>query len=144
LEDAHHIFVECPRFSSLRTEYEKRLHGTLDSTLNFQSLSLQDKSFIFDRVRDLFKDSPIWPSQRAVYYLGILPTFVPPSLLASRLHMRITHLAHITCVQLAGRIWGVVRRNSLHYQQKRPLRDSPPISLPPHLARLFLTRHSSP
>jgi hypothetical protein len=87
-------------------------------------------------------DSQIWPSERASYYLGILPPFLPPSLVGSRLHLRITHIAHITCVQLAGRIWGEVRRFSFQSRSQPTTPASSPIALPSHLARLFPNRRS--
>ena len=134
MEDAHHLFIACPRFSSLRAQYYQHLHDNIASILHLHALPQEDKSFIYDWVRDLFIDSPIWPSKRSAYYLGILPTLLPPSCVGTCLHIRISHFAHVSSIQLAGRIWGDVRRHSF---QSRTHFTSSPIILPSHLNHLF-------
>jgi hypothetical protein len=85
-------------------------HHIQDNLRLNHTLSQEDRSVIFEQVRDLFTDSPVWPSCRTAYYLGLLPSFLPSSL-GTRMHARITHIAHIISIQLAGRIWGEVRRH---------------------------------
>jgi hypothetical protein len=142
LEDAHHLFVNCPKFSSLRAGYQKRLLDTIkDSLRHVHILSQDDQSFIFEKVRDLFTDSPVWPSCRTAYYLGILPVFIPSSRVGTRVHARIAHIAHIVCIQLAGRIWGEVRRQGFpspsSRQNDHSTSQNQPVLLPSHLSRLF-------
>jgi hypothetical protein len=139
IEDAHHLFVQCPAFSSLRTLYQQRLLDALQTILHIHTLSPEDLSFIHDHVRGLFMDSPIWPSKRSAYYIGLLPPFLPSSRVGSRLHLRIMHSAHIVCIQLAGRIWGEVRRRTFHSPQKPSVPSSSiQVATPTPLARFSL------
>jgi hypothetical protein len=57
LEDAHHIFVECPNYTSLRDLYTQRLRGIIGNILAMHSLPQEDLVFISERVGNLFKDS---------------------------------------------------------------------------------------
>jgi hypothetical protein len=50
LEDAHHLFVHCPRFLSLHADYQKRLQDSIQDSLRLQNLSQEDRSFILDQV----------------------------------------------------------------------------------------------
>ena len=114
------------------------LPGSGDLAL-VHTLSQDDQSFIFEQVRDLFSDSHIWPSRRTAYYLGILPSLVPSSHVGTRVHVRISHIAHLVCIQLAGWIWGEVRRKAFPSGSNTQCVPSqnPAVPLPPHLARLF-------
>jgi hypothetical protein len=136
LEDAHHFFVHCPKISSLRTTYLKRLLDTIRDSLRLRTLSHEDRTFIFDQVHNLFFDSCLWPSNRTAYYLGILPSLVPSSRIGSRMHTRVAHLAHIVCLQLAVRIWGEARCQNFPPNRQRVPTDKA-VLLPPRLARLF-------
>ena len=140
LEDTHHLFVHCPKFSSLPATYQKRLRDTIEDSLHvIHTLSQVDQSFIFEQIWDLFTDSHIWPSCRTAYYLSILPTLIPSSHVGTRVHVRVTHITHLVCIQLAGRIWGEVRRKGflLNSNSHRVPSQQPAILLPPHLACLF-------
>ena len=139
-EDPHHIFVVCPKFTSLRESYSMRIQDATRTLLHtYGSLSEHDISFITERVSSLFCDSDAWPSRRTGYYLGLLPRLVPPSYLGSVMHSRLAHHSHTIAVQLAGRIWGLVRQASRnHSNRQQKVRTT--ISLPHHLSALFHTR----
>ena len=141
IEDAHHIFVQCPKFTSLRDSYTQRLKTGVLTILDTYNLPEQDISFIIEQVSNLFNDSDVWPSQRAGYYLGILPHLVPAPHTASIMHSRLAHQAHTMSIQLASRIWGLVRRTARdratcqHHQQVQHR----VLSLPSQLSTLFHT-----
>jgi len=135
IEDARHIFVICPKFTTLRESYTMRLQDATCTILNAYNLPQRDIAFITERVSNLFYDSNVWPSQRTAFYLGILPRLVPPSHMASIMHSRLAHNAHTLSIQLAGRIWGSTRQAArIGHKQ---LRDRTLLSLPNHLSLLF-------
>jgi len=141
-EDPHHIFVLCPKFTALRDTYTHRLKSVVLTILDTYHPPEQDISFIMKQVSNLFSDSDVWPSRRAGYYLGMLPRLVPHPHIASIMHSRLAHQAHTISIQLAGRIWGSVRRAARerttyqrHQQQVRRV-----LSLPSQLSTLFHTR----
>ena len=88
----------------------------------------------------LFRDDPaIWPPGGSRFYLGLLP---PVSLLSidaesqRRLVVRVMEAWHLSCVRLAGRIWGsYLRRVRPSLYTRAPIRDSD-LSLPLHLDHL--------
>ena len=144
IEDPHHIFVLCPRFTSLWDTYGQRLKNDVLTILDAYHLTEQDRSFIIEQVSNLFSDSNAWPSCRTGFYLGILPRLVPPPLTTSIMHSHLTHQAHTSCIQLASRIWGLVRRetrdlsaNNSHQHQQQQVQ--PALSLPFPLSSLFHT-----
>ena len=98
-------------------------------------------AFISERVENLFIDSEAWPSKRAAYYLGILPILVPPQHANSTVHRRIAQNAHTVSIQLAGRIWGDVRRRNIPRNKiNNPSLTSHPqkiMMLPAHLAQII-------
>ena len=135
IEDARHIFVICPKFTTLRESYTTRLQDTTRMILDTYNLPQRDIAFITERVSNLFHDSNVWSSQRTAFYLGILPRLVPPSHMGSIMHFRLAQNAHTLSIQLAGRIWGSTRQAAriAHKQQ----RDRTLLSLPNHLSLLF-------
>ena len=88
----------------------------------------------------LFRDDPaIWPPGGTRFYLGLLP---PVALLSleqdsqRRLVARVLAAWHLSCVRLAGRIWGsYLRRVRPSLSQRTQLRDSD-LPLPVHIAHL--------
>jgi hypothetical protein len=131
----HLIFVQCPKFITLRESYSTRLHDATRTILTTYNLPPQDLAFITERVSNFFFDSDVWPSQRTAFYLGILPRLVPHSHVGSTMHTRVAHQAHTLSIQLAGRIWGSIRREA-HVSHK-PQRVRTALSLPSHLSTLF-------
>jgi len=85
--------------------------------------------------------SIFWPSQRAAYYLGLLPRLVLPPHTASIMHSRLAHQAHTICIQLASRIWGLVRRTARDHAtcQRRQRLEQRVLPLPSQLSTLFHT-----
>jgi hypothetical protein len=135
IEDAHHIFVQCPKFTILRESYTTRLHDATHTTLTPYHLPPKDIAFIMEQISNLFFDSDVWPSRRTAFYLGILPRLVPHSHIGSTMHTRIAQQAHTLSIQLAGRIWGSTRQ-AAHINHK-PKRRRIVLSLPSHLSTLF-------
>jgi hypothetical protein len=97
IEDTHHIFVRCPKFTTLRESYSSRLHQATRTILTTYNLPPQDIAFIMERVSSLFFDSDVWPSRRTAFYLGILPRLVPHSHSAPG-----THSQYSTCRSYMG------------------------------------------
>ncbi|KAJ7899507.1 hypothetical protein B0H14DRAFT_2494267 [Mycena olivaceomarginata] len=92
IEDTHHIFVHCARYTEWRA---KAITELLRRTL-------------------LFSDDIVWPLQYSTYYLGHIPRFdhlVPTTNDPTPLsHSRLAHYFaadwHVASIRLAGRIWG--------------------------------------
>ena len=101
----------------------------------------------------LFQDDSSWPLHSSRFYLGLLPSLLPPTTSlqslttqSQRLLTRLTHSCHTSAIRLAARIWGLVVRDYLSLTRKpgssRPAnRDSllraSKLSLPPHLQFLL-------
>jgi hypothetical protein len=135
-EDPHHIFVLCPRFSSLRQSRAAELQSTFTTIFQTSSLSPTDPAQILEKIDHLFLDSDIWPARRSQYYLGVLPPFFPPSLSLPQIHIRLAHELHTVSIRLAAQIWAVARR--AFYANSHPSNYvRPSISLPSPLARIL-------
>ncbi|KAI0288239.1 hypothetical protein BC826DRAFT_701323 [Russula brevipes] len=86
IEDAHHLFVHCPPFSSLRTEYETKLHSETARLLRESSLPAHILSHVTRAIATLFRDdASSWPFGSSRYYLGLLPPLTPTSVSLSSL-----------------------------------------------------------
>jgi hypothetical protein len=153
LEDAHHLFVECPFFEHLRDEYSRLLISDVDHMLANTSLPNSLSSHLLHMVTHLFKDGVSWPLGSSRFYLGLIPPLLPPNLLneslsleATRLITRLAHSCHSHAIRLTGRIWGIVVRqytaatspSKAHTKSDRDalLRNSQ-LALPPHLHYLL-------
>ena len=136
-EDAHHVFVQCPKFTTLRESYTTRLRDATRVILSTYSLPPEDLAFIMERVSHLFLDSEVWPSRRTAFYLGILPRLVPHSHVCSVMHTRVAHQAHTLSIQLAGRIWGSTRRAAHVNHKVDTNRNEVTPSFPFHLTYLL-------
>ena len=113
-EDPHHTFVNCLQFYSLRMLCASELYSTIDHLLQASSINPADQKFIQDQVRDLFLDSDIWPAQRSLFYLGLLPPLFPPMFNEPPIHTHIAHECHTTSIRLAGHIWAAARHHYFH------------------------------
>ena len=142
-EDPHHIFLHCPRFSSLRDARTSELTFNVGRILESSSISSADRALVLNRVRNLFQDSDAWPAGRSLYYLGILPQFFPPTIHSLQTHTRLAHECHTVSIRLAGQIWAAARCktfSTLHY----PIRTRSSLTLPTHLARILPPSPSYP
>ncbi|KAM5531761.1 hypothetical protein V8D89_014573 [Ganoderma adspersum] len=145
LESAHHVFIQCPHFSSLRDDAlatlvrdtSALLHPTADIPSSFADA-------VLSITRVLFTDNgSIWPQYYSHYYLGAIPTVpyivTPPgdnpvsSLVQRRLRSRIATLWHTASIHLAARIWGKYKRAFSSSTRRQP----PHLPLPPHLSHLL-------
>ena len=144
-EDPHHIFLHCPRFSSLRDVRTTELLSNVGRVLQTSSISSTDRTLVLERVGDLFQDSDVWPTGRSLYYLGVLPHFFPNAIHNPQLHTRISHECHTVSICLAAQIWGTARSASfskLHHDSSARSRSS--LTLPTHLARILPPSPSYP
>ena len=142
-EDPHHIFLSCPRFSSLRDERSTELVANVDRVLQSSSIPSTDRTLILQRVGNLFQDSDIWPAGRSLYYLGVLPHFFPYSIPNLQIHTRIAHECHTLSIRLAGQIWATARCASFS-KLHSSTRSHSCLTLPPHLARILPPSPSYP
>jgi hypothetical protein len=153
LEDAHHIFVHCPRFSNLRDEYSKSLLSDTERLMSDSNLPPPLLSHLQRTTVHLFQDNSSWPLHSSSrFYLGLLPPLLPPTTSSQslttqsqRLLTRLAHSCHTSAIRLAARIGGLVVRDYLSSTRKpsfRPAnRDSllraSNLTLPPHLQFLL-------
>ena len=153
IEDAHHIFVHCPSFNTLRDEYSTLLISDTSRILHDTNLPPSIHSYIDCVTKHVFTDHSSWPLASSHFYLGILPPLTPdspPSLPlsseSSRVLTRIAQSCHIHSIRLAARIWGHIiqhhRSASSKPVPKRSLSSTAllqqaNLSLPPHLHYLL-------
>ncbi|PIL37761.1 transcription factor [Ganoderma sinense ZZ0214-1] len=139
LETPHHLFVECPHFAAMREESGAAVTRETSSLLDAAETPLP-RDVILRTARALFIDDPrIWPQSSSRYFLGMVPA-IPrlPSetgahLPSTRLLARVAALWHSTSIRLTARIWGSYKRATYPF----PVRITPTLSLPPHLAHLL-------
>jgi hypothetical protein len=79
LEDAHHIFMHCPRFSNLRDEYSKSLLSDTQRLMSDSDLPPPLSSHLQHTTAHLFQDDSSWPLHSSCFYLGLLPPLLPPT-----------------------------------------------------------------
>jgi hypothetical protein len=137
VEDPHHIFVTCPRFSSLRQSRTDDLHSNISTFLQTSAVDQTNRDLILDKISNLFSDSHIWPARRSLYYCGVLPPFFPPSLDQPRIHTRIAHECHLVSIRLAAQIWATARRMSYTNSHSSSSYVPPSITLPSLIARIL-------
>jgi hypothetical protein len=137
LEDPHHVFVNCPQFTSLRTDRASELRSNVARILTTSSISSIDRSFILERVHDLFQDSDAWPTGRSLFYLGILPVLFPRTFHHPQIRSRLAHECHITSIRLAAQIWASARRTFFSHLHPSPAAPLPNITLPSFFSRIL-------
>ena len=112
--DPYHIFVLCPRFTTLQETYSQRLKTAASTILNVHELPEQDIALIIEQVSNLFSDSDVRPSRTTASYLGVLPCLIPPHHTGSIMHSRLAYDSHTISIQLADCIWGLVHQAARH------------------------------
>ncbi|KAF5380096.1 hypothetical protein D9615_006221 [Tricholomella constricta] len=129
VEDDHHIFVECPHFTSFRQEALNELVELTRSKCAdfYPHICNEATSRLVTAAKSLFiDDSRTWPLHRSAYYLGRTPDIAmiigpfspihPPRVIPvanlnqRRFIFRIASDWHLHSIRLAGRIWGEVQR----------------------------------
>ncbi|KAJ4477126.1 hypothetical protein C8R41DRAFT_773096, partial [Lentinula lateritia] len=101
LEDPHHLFVECKRYTEWRVETSKEIE-------NRTRRKLTEKGF------KETSQTNIWPLQYSFYYLGHIPkldSLLPysPTMTPIAREQLLYHLAadwHMHIIRLVGRIFG--------------------------------------
>ncbi|KAK1229492.1 hypothetical protein PQX77_007442 [Marasmius sp. AFHP31] len=115
LETDHHIFAECPQFSSIRNQTTNRLTSSTESMVQkpLYALGKTDQDELIQLASRLFVDSDVWPTHRTRYYLGTLPDLTRAvSRISQRTRTAIAQLWHTEAIRLAGRIWGDYKRST--------------------------------
>jgi hypothetical protein len=119
----HHLFVNCKEYTEWRSQAgldlvvdtEKKLRGLLVN--DEERKGVEDD--LLHLAESIFSDdSPIWPLQKNVYYLGKHPslskcineTTVKNEILRKRVIFHISTDWHSRCIRLAGRIFGDYQR----------------------------------
>jgi Reverse transcriptase (RNA-dependent DNA polymerase) len=114
-ESPHHIFVECGRFSELRSKELVSLTTTIKNKLGDANLNPIEQSLVLDTVKFTFSDSEsVWPLHSASFFLGQIPKIEPlisplsinNSVTRSRLIHNVAADIHLSSVRLASRIFG--------------------------------------
>lgn len=121
LEDDYHIFVECPAFSTMRTESGCGLARRIARTISVAKIEDAPFSSLLEAAEYFYSDScGLWPLKMSQYFYGQVPELsnaVPLDLFASPLERRrfIYKLFidwHISSIRLVGRIWGEFARRT--------------------------------
>lgn len=109
-ENAHHVFVGCPKMEGLITSAIVSMNKELEPFL--LKLHDDDAASIQHLAQHLFVDSPAWPLGCTQYYLGRVPNLqcvvshANPSVQHTRALATIHSILHTSSIRLAGRIWG--------------------------------------
>jgi hypothetical protein len=114
IEDMHHIFVDCQRYTDWRAKASCDILTRTKAKLAEKGIEEADCVDRLLTAKSLFSDSPVWPLQYSAYYLGHIPridTLVPRNNeLTNISHSRLIHHFasdwHTACIRLVGRIWG--------------------------------------
>jgi len=138
IEDSHHIFIQCPCFDAFRNNAISSILSSSTMLLDASTLDPARRQTILERARGLFYDSDMWPAQRSLYYIGVLPAFPTvesPIAGPSTNNILLTRLAndwHTVSIRLAARIWSESRK---HAQERNSTPGGPRkvVSLPSHL-----------
>ncbi|KAF5382556.1 hypothetical protein D9615_002847 [Tricholomella constricta] len=150
LEDARHIFVRCPRFSTLREDANKTIVSATSTLFDVYGVPAQYQSCTLEHACNISHDSQSWPTGFTMYYYGVLPDIDGitrdltraslPSLKVERLRLRLAATWHTILIRLAGRIWGIAKRASPSSPPSSPDNHSrkPLITLPRHLSHIPL------
>ncbi|KAJ7704712.1 hypothetical protein B0H14DRAFT_2171229, partial [Mycena olivaceomarginata] len=75
IEDTHHIFVHCARYTEWRAKATTELLRRTVSKLAEKGFEEADAVDLLNTVKLLFSDDNIWPLQYSTYYLGHIPRF---------------------------------------------------------------------
>jgi hypothetical protein len=118
-ENPHHIFVECERFSEMRSKELLSLSVSIKKKLDEAAIDLPLQSHILHLAKFIFSDSDIiWPLHSTVFFLGQIPKIEPllsatamnNSVNRSRLIHNIASDLHLSSVRLASRIFGDLQK----------------------------------
>jgi len=144
--NTHHVFVQCPHFDLFHASATSSIISSTTTTLDASTLSSANRQTILEQARGLFYDSDIWPAQRSLYYLGILPTLLkvnPTSPNKTKTtHIWLANDWHTLSIRLAVRIWGDAHRKfqAKHTPLPKP-RNS--LSLPSHFQTIIPSTYPS-
>ena len=116
----HHVFVYCEAYREWRAEAEASVvEWTKDrlATLEVEEVVANN---LLKSAKSLFTDDPsVWPPQKTLFYLGQLPkvdplissgSVEPGEVFRKRLKCHIVNGWHLSCIRLAGRIFGDFQR----------------------------------
>ena len=126
-ENPHHIFVDCHRYSEMRTKALDPLIKGVETRLDDAGVNPPDQTRIMNTVKHIFSDSKdVWPLQSSMYYLGQIPKVEPllsptsttSAVNRSRLIHNLATDMHLTSARLASRIYGDMQREMTkkHYE----------------------------
>jgi hypothetical protein len=119
-ENPHHIFVDCDRFSELRSNERVALSSSVKNRLDIASICLSDQAPVLALAESIFINSNLfWPLHSTYFYLGQIPKVSPhllpsPSLDNSVTRSRLVHNIasdiHLSSVRLTSRIFGNLQK----------------------------------
>ncbi|KII90980.1 hypothetical protein PLICRDRAFT_697396 [Plicaturopsis crispa FD-325 SS-3] len=116
-ESAHHIFVECPRYTEWRRMTADDVVGRTRMKLAEQEVPEPAQQRLLHTAKSLFCDDECWPFHQSLFYYGQLPplpALLPQTEMSYISRKRLLHhLAadwHTSAIRLAGRIFGDLQR----------------------------------
>ncbi|KAJ7491047.1 hypothetical protein FB451DRAFT_1023142 [Mycena latifolia] len=119
VEDAHHLFVECGRYSEWRGRMAEELKTKTETKLIEEGVEETARKGLLQAAKSLFRrDDEIWPLKHTFYYLGHIPpleALLPNDAVDGTIKREkiLHHLAadwHLAAIRLAGRIFGDYQR----------------------------------
>lgn len=159
LETAHHLFVACHHFQSLRDSYARQVCQQTEALLSEAETTSSkredrphgarsswpaERASLFDDLRRIARglfvdDASVWPQSLSHFYLGSVPAV--STLSCARYYplllRRIVNLWHEQSILLAGRIWGEYKRAGSQHS-RMPVVTLPSSSDLPHHLRYLL------
>ena len=133
IEDPHHIFVVCDRYSEMRSNALATLTTSVLKRLDEADIDTGYRIDILNTVKYIFSDSrDVWPLESSMYFLGHIPKIEPListlSMTSSVDRSRLVHILandlHYSSACLASRIYGDLqkemnRRHALIYRKRK-------------------------
>ena len=118
IENPHHIFVSCDRFSDLRSNELTAIHTAIKNRLDAADINSRNQKPLLDLAKSIFANSDSWPLYSTYYYIGQIPKIGPllplstfdNSVNHSRLIHNIASDLHLSSVRLASRIFGNLQK----------------------------------
>lgn len=137
-EDAHHLFVHCPTFQSIRETCSTQIISETKMILSHSNMLSQiELDDFIHRATFLLDDNDVWPTGFSKYYVSLLPpervTNASKTVDASRIRSRIHGNWHTMLIRLAGRIWGEYKRRTRESGRTRSDKTLE-LALPSHLS----------
>ncbi|KAF6744436.1 hypothetical protein DFP72DRAFT_781645, partial [Ephemerocybe angulata] len=117
-ESSHHIFVQCPHFTTIRLATTNDIISRANALLGLYQLDLSCLPRLSDLIHRFLQDGSHWPAHTSFFYLGLAPKLDPllqhdqlrhlSGLQKEKVAAGLNGILHHATILCAGRIWGIV------------------------------------